>query len=245
MTEAQVMERLRFLQEREWPAPDIEDWFGIELAQCQPLLRQYEIWLTGNPDAAYRSGDSINRSKFEIFLNSRHLMTIKAAALQLALEEACFRDVMNAAKQKGFVSDAEARGDFPNFFRSELVSEFHKRFPKLREKIFPSLAVYYDRLHTEIQRVLNVRVAPLKCPTARLFGEDDYATSLDAITAEAMSIRFKVFLDTKRPLQLRPDACSWLTYFRFESILQPCLLGPPPELTSDQQERLMSDARSQ
>lgn len=246
MTEEQVSERLALLRKREWPNAEIEAWFGINLAECQPLVMQYRMWVAGTYEAAYEPGNFIDRCKFEIFLDSRGLIPKRLAAFQLALAEDSFEKIMDAAADR-LVSGAEARGDFPGVFRAELVSDFHKRFPNLRNKIFPSLSVCYDRLHAEIRNVLNVEVDPLRCPTAAILGEGDYATISDAITSEPMSIRFSVFLETNRPLQLRPDSCSWLTYFRFESVLRNHLLGQPPELT-DQQERLfreqmLSDAR--
>ena len=243
MTEEQVTKRLALLRTREWPNPDIEAWFGINLAECGPLIEQYRTWAGDSLGLPPKSILSVDRGKFGIFLNSRRLIAKKLAAFQLALTEDSFEKVAIAAERQHLVSTVEAQGDFPNVFRAELVSEFHKRFPHLRDKIFPSLTVYYDLLHTEIRNILHVSVVPLKCRTAVILGEDDYATASDAITSEPMSIRYTVFLETNRPLQLRPDSCSWLTYFRFESVLRAHVLGQPPD-PSDQQIQLLSNARS-
>jgi hypothetical protein len=53
-----------------------------------------------------------------------------------------------------------------------------------------------------------------------------------------MSLRFQVFLDTPKPLQLRPDSCSWLTYVRFEEWLGDAVLGRKPEISESERQQL-------
>jgi len=244
----QVRDRLQLLKTRLWPMAELASWLGINFPPSPPLLAQYQMWNQMwnqmSHDAASDTPAGVDRWRFEIFLNSRNWIPRRPAALELAVSERSFAEVMAAAKAENFATRSEADGVFPGIYSSDFISGFHRRFPQLQNRTFPDINEFYAQLHDQIFQHLGVTPIPLKCLTAEVLGEDNYAASLDAITEEPMSMPFQVFLETGKPSQLRPDSCSWLTYFRFETILKPALLGRPPDLTRTQLARLQQYADS-
>lgn len=238
----QVRTRLQLLKRRLWPKAELARWLGIDFAEAHPLLAQYQMWSEMSYEAAYHESSEVDRCRFETFLTSRAWVTQRGAALQLAVNEESFLKIMRAAIAKNIAAPGEADGVFRGVYSAEFISDFYKHFPKLRNKTFPNLNAFYAQLHAEISERLSIQPFPLKCITATTLGEDDYATNLDAITEEPTSLRFQVLLETGKPIHLRPDTCSWLTYFRFEAILKTAVLGRAPEFTKAQRDHLQEYA---
>lgn len=227
----EAQERINLLLQQHWSFAEIRNWFGVDLsAEPQRLLAQYRIWAEqyrSNSKVLDMEGESIHRNLFELFLQHRGLTAVRSAAIQWGMDQVSFQQVLSASLDKGFISEAEAKGDFQDVYRASLIADFHKRFPKLERMTFVSYSGFISYLHKEIKNSLNVSVNPLFCLTSQALGEEplEYAYSFDSITNEPMGIGFNIWLETKKPIQLRPDLCSWITYVRFEEILKDHLLG--------------------
>jgi hypothetical protein len=245
LTNNEVLDRLNLLRTRCWPKNDISLWFGINLnGENDPILQQFLIWSEQNVEAVYREPQVIDRCKFELFLHTRQWITRKSAALGLAVTEDSLDRILKAAKDHHVIAATEWQGVFPGVYAEELITGFYKRFNGIRSTTFPHLDAFYTRLHDEIQETLGETARPVFCPTSKVFGQRHYATSADIITGTPMSQWSVVFLDTQKPLQLRPDACSALTYFKHEAVLRDALLGRAPNLTPEQVQHLREYAGS-
>ena len=143
------------------------------------------------------------------------------------MDEVSFTDVLGAALEKDYISPAEKDGEFKGIYRAALVSDFYKRLPGLAQTTFSSYSAFIRRFHQEIRSVLQVAVTPLLDDTSLRIGDDppECAYGFDSITNEPMGIGYQVWLETNKPLQLRPDTCSWTTYLRFEDLLRGEVLG--------------------
>ena len=242
-TDRQISDRLILLKAKKWPVREISDWFGIGLSgDNHSILQQYLIWSEQDNMAAYTEPQTIDRCKFEIFLQTRQWMSKKSAALTLAVTEANFEQIMEAATQKHLVAKSESDGIFKGVYAAEFINGFYKRFASIRTTTFPNLEVFYARLHFLIKETLGVTVNSLTCQTSEILEDINYATSVDIITGEPMSQKYSVSFNTDKPLQLRPDACSFLTYIKHEEILKPALLGRSPVLTVEQIQKLRAYA---
>jgi len=222
-TPLEAQSRLDLFRRRNWSYDEIADWYGVELwSPSDPFLAQFIAWERRSKRVIPDPG-GINRTQFELFLQSRQLTTERSAAVQLAMTEESFRLTLEAARQQGFLSATEADGEFPRIYRTDLISGLYKRFPALQHITFSSHSSFVKRLHKQIKDDLGVEVTPLLCVTSKALGEDPvaYAHDQDIITKEPMSIGYQVWLETDKPIQIRPDSCSWVTYIRFELVLKP------------------------
>ncbi len=239
MTTEEVRKRLELLNTRLWPKAELESWIGINFARAHPLLAQFQMWNTGTYEAACDNPPTIDTHKFAIFLNSRKYVPLRGAAVSLGLTDESFRQVM-AAERTRQLFQSEVEGAFPGVYNSEFISGFFKIFPRMRKGVFPDTDTFFRILHGEIREHLQDTVMPRMCETSRALREDPqhFGATLDCITLEPVSLPYQVFLNTHKPLQLRPDSCSWLTYFRFEDILRPVLMGSPPDCNVNEQAAL-------
>ena len=239
ITNQQVSARLALLNTKNWPLEELSKWFGISFGgDNYKILQQFQTWSEQNMMAAYTEPQTIDRCKFEIFLQTRQWMSKKSAALALAVTEPNLVEILHSATSRNLIAAAESQGVFAGVYTSEFIAGFYKRFNSIRTTTFPNLDVFYVRLHHVIKETLGVTVQPVLCLTSEILGDSHYATSVDIITGEPMSQGFAVFLDTNKPLQLRPDACSALTYIKHEVTLRGCLLGRAPNLTGEQVQQL-------
>lgn len=242
MTETQVSARLALLRQRLWPRADLSRWVGIDLDANRPLIAQFHMWQSLDPEAAFAPPDNLDRWAFERFLTTKKYIGKRGAALALAVTEDCFTRIVQSAGTRNLLQKFEAAGE-TGVYRSDVFSDFHKHFAALRSTTFSDRNVYFEKLHREIERYLGVSVTPVTSVTADALGETEFATSLDALTEEPMGLRYQVYLETHKPIHLRPDSCSWLTFVRFEQCVRPALFGSPPDFQGDQRSLLEMYAR--
>lgn len=236
-TEADIKNRLAFIQQPIWGFDQIKEFYGIELKSkdgkdAATFLAQYRIWAEQIPGKSFIldvDGQRINRWFFELFLQRRELVSIRGASIRFGMDVTSFIATLESAFKKGLISKSEAEGDFPNCYRASLISDFHRRFTQIKFKIFSTNSSYIKAVHELIASQLGVKVTPIFCATSKAIGCNpvDYANSYDILTNEPMVTMFDVWLDTRKPIQLRPDSCSWSTYLRFENALKGSVLGEP------------------
>ena len=188
MDASKAQERLNLLLQHLWPFVEVQNWFGIDLsAEPQRLLAQYRIWAEQyrpKVEVLDIKGHRVNRNLFELFLQHRGLIPIRSAAVQWGMDQESFQKVLFEALKKDFISESEAKGDFPNVYRASLIGDFHKRFPKLERMTFVTYSGFVRLLHQEIEETLKVSIKPLICLTSQTIGEvpPEYAHDFDSIT---------------------------------------------------------------
>jgi hypothetical protein len=81
-------------------------------------------------------------------------------------------------------------------------------------------------LHDAIRTELDVKVEPLLCVTSRILDpeEPDVAAAFDAITLDPVGLRYQVWLNTDKPVNLRADVCSLKFYAQHERELRKRIL---------------------
>ena len=170
---------------------------------------------------------TINRNLFEIFLQKRDLVGVRGAAVQLGMRESSFKNVLSALVSAGYVFENEASDDGVGIFQSSLLKSLYKRLPSLARMTFSTHSSFVDRLHNELRAIADVKIEPLYDKTSEVIGENSkmYAHDFDIISDEPMGLPFQLWIETGKPIQLRPDSCSWLTYLRFENTLKGQLMG--------------------
>lgn len=109
-----------------------------------------------------------------------------------------------------------------------------------RRTIFANYSAYIHRITEAIQTELGIIIVPSRDLTDIKIGSDNPRPTyyIDDITGEPIGLGHEVFLNTGKPIELAPDACSWLTVAKFEEILRPRLFGERPGLTPEIIEQL-------
>lgn len=87
-------------------------------------------------------------------------------------------------------------------------------------------------LHVAIASDLDIYFTPVSCITSEVLDPEgpDLAVAFDAITMDPVGLRYQVWLDTKKPVNLAPDVWSLKFYAQNEADLRPRVLrGSEPE----------------
>ena len=226
-TENDVKTWMLRLLEPTWPFDWVKLRYGIDLSHSpQSFLAQYRIWAETfrEPQEEIAANGRINRFYMELFMQQRGYVGIRTAAVLLGMCEASFSKTLALAKEANFITEQEELGEFPgaNVYRSSFIGDFYKRFPKLAKFTFSSYPSFCRRLHETIDVELGFKVAEALCLTSLKLREDpiDIGHDLDALTGEPVGLPFQVWLKTDKPIQLKPDICSWLTYALHEDLLK-------------------------
>jgi hypothetical protein len=238
---------------QKWQKIELERWYQLDFdnRSTQQLLVQAE-WFAGtfeNPTSLREDmHDQYDHWHWETFLQRRELVPVTEAAAQLAMSVTDFREVADrfvTSPGVSAVGNPWANGS-NCIVRKSFLRDFHKGFEGTRRVVFGNYPSYIQRIHEQIIGHLNYT------PT-RTNDESDVALgdtppgpgySIDCITQESVGMGRDVFLDTGKPIQLRPDCCSWLTFARFEDILKPKALGSHERLSEEILLRLKNyDAR--
>lgn len=178
---------------------------------------------------------AVNRHVLENFFQIAGVIPLKWAAVRLGMEAASFDELLGKLVEGRVIDERYyLDGNAPKLIDTALIKSFYKLFPGLENRIFGDHDDLCSRMHREIQRDYGIEVVPLKCVTAvklHGFNSADYAYEYDAITLAPIGIRYQVWLDFNKPMNLRPDACAMLFYAAERRALQRYLFGgTEPEL---------------
>jgi len=170
--------------------------------------------------------DEINRHFFETFLQQSGLLPLKWAAARLGMQDDSFNELFEALRAKGRISEPDV------FFTAQTVREsfirsIHQIFPDLKHRVFGDYNSFCLSLHRAIKKNLKIRVKGLFCVTSRALKEEpmDFAYEFDCLNGEPVGLRYQVWLDTKKPINLRPDVCSTKLYYEHEEELKHMLFS--------------------
>lgn len=206
------------------------DWaqkkYGIDFRANKQLLGRFRAWALR---FKYRKDviDSmrIDRFAFETFMHFSKLIPLKYAAIQIGTDEISLKKIMTEMQDRGLIT-YQIDLDFAEIIEESFVKNFAQLFPQLDGMIFDSHSSFCEAIHDVVHRDLQIKLKPLFCVTSELIDESpEYAYEYDALTDEPMGVRYQLWMDTEKPIILKPDACSMLTYFRCKNHFEIKLIG--------------------
>ncbi len=212
-----------------WEEEQMHGRFGVNpFDEASGIPAQFKIWA-----ASYaRRGPVmkpglIHRFEFERFLQSREVLPIRYAALHLGISVRSFQDLLAAMISQDLLAEPETWSPMMGMYSTPFIRSLYKRFGRLQHKVFSSHGGFVRSLHEEVHGVLGLAVTPVHCTTSKALGEDpvEPAVDFDILTDDPIGLEYQVWLDFKKPISLRPDACSTITYLRHERVLDPYLLA--------------------
>ena len=229
MTESDIQSRLNLLKAEYWSLKQISEFSGFQLLPEDDLLTHYETWARENRrEHLLASGGRVHRNTFENFLASNRIMPYKLAAIQVGMDEESLRDVLSELKiRKRLLQFIDPHID--TVVDGTIIERLPRMFVALQRKIFTNHDDRCRRLHEAIRDDLSVAISPVYCKTSEALQEESllYAYEFDALTDEPMSIKYQLWLNTGKPLYLKPDATSVMTFVRHKIALEGLLVGSP------------------
>ena len=226
MTDPDVIQRINLFKRKLWQFPEVKNWYDIDLSVEGGFVARLKIWTTRFDDTTILNDfaySCINHHYLELFMQDLGLTAKRGAAAQLGMAVESFNLFLKKGMEKKIIAEHEAQGVYPEVgvFSTQWVGDLHRRFPALEKMTFTSFSSFCRLLHKEIKEALGFEVIEQICPTSKAIGESlpEIGYEIDIITQEPVGLPFQIWLETDKPIQLKPDVCSWLTYIKHEAVL--------------------------
>jgi len=215
--------RFHQLQQSWCPAKLIEEIYGLDLRSGK--LRDYferQSSLLKRPEILRDT--QVHRYHFETTLQANQLVPRKWAAAKLGMTEASFRTMYSYLETNGLLSTFHI---IPELINKYFDDEITQLFNELRFTTFANHTAFCTKIHEALSSRFGLKIEPLYCVTSEVLKEQpcDFAQVFDCITLNPVGMKYKVWLDFKKPMNLRPDYCSTLFYAQERVALEPFLAG--------------------
>jgi hypothetical protein len=241
-TNDEIQNELDLFLTREWSKEKFETWYGLDFDDppTKRILVQAACFAGTEDEPSEFGAGPFDHWHFEKFLQRRELVPLAAAAAEWAMTVEDFRRVVEAFRDSDAALIVAGPGDATSIVHRSFLRDFHKGFDRLRRSLFANNSAFIQRIHREIREVLHVEVCATKDLTDEALGVEPSRPGyrIDCLTGEAIGLGREVYLETRKPIELAPDCCSWLTFANHESLLRPHMLGTRPGLDQATLERL-------
>ncbi|MFT3768166.1 MAG: hypothetical protein QM820_22170 [Minicystis sp.] len=182
-------------------------------------------------ERATPQGLLVHRHALETFLVQNGLVSWKWAAVYLGVAMDRMKEIVDRLEGAG-VSTQIGVGVSDQVVRQREAALLFRAFPSLRHRTFSDHSRMCRALHAAVRDELQIDVAPVLCVTSTTLDpeEPDIAAAFDAITLDPVGLRYQVWLDTNKPVNLQPDVCSLRFYAKNEEELRDRVMkGSEPE----------------
>jgi len=106
-----------------------------------------------------------------------------------------------------------------------VLSSFHHAFEPIKNEVFIDHNDYVTKIKDCAKSEFDLDIELQECETSKKLGEVYYAECYDSLTGEPVALQYQLFLETNKPMSLRPDICSWKTYARNDEFLKDKIFG--------------------
>jgi len=234
-TDEDLRERISAYRATIFPWEFVDAYYGLQ--KGDPVFKRVERWVAAlRSPREFQCAEGVDRRLLEYYLQTYQLVPRRWAAAELGMDVGSFDTTLAQLKAQGPFLPVGHDVSTSLVARS-FLSQFHGQFPSIANRIFSDHTDKCRRVHDAIESELSIKVTTLWCETSRRIdpkGEWDYAHDFDCLSFEPVGIRYQVWLDFAKPMNLRPDACSELTFAAFENKLRPYFFGGGgPEITEN------------
>ena len=226
MTKQDVRKRLKAIKERMCDKQTFMSLYGLDL--WDKAIESAGLFRVWNDRRTIKSNvlieDKIDRWAFELFLQQEHYLPLKNASIRFAMSEDDFKQVISAMcdKEISMIPSSLRDGIVPGLYPSSLLDDLHRKLPSMKKRLFNTETEFIACFHQAIAADLKLQVTTIYSEVSKLLNDKPHeaAREFDVITGEPLGNRHQIWLDFKKPLALRPEACSILTYTRYEDITE-------------------------
>ena len=173
----------------------------------------------------------INRHVLETYLGESGLISWKWAAAYLGMSAEQMQMIVDRLEGDGLSTQIRTSVS-DQIVRQREAALLFKAFPALRHRNFSTHSQMCRAVHQAVHDAYGIDVAPVYCVTSERLqpNEPDMAAAFDAITLDPVGLRFQVWLETQKPVNLHPDVCSVWFYANNEADLRALVMsGSEPE----------------
>ncbi|HVV51129.1 MAG TPA: hypothetical protein VHO06_15785 [Polyangia bacterium] len=226
-----VRHRLAVLSQERCSDDLFFDLYGVQPSLAEKVMRVFQAWSQKLNPFGGRSQGQTHRGLWERFLVEHRIIPRKLAAARVGMTVESWNRVTPAMLRTIFVVPASLESE--DFVPLDWIERLGSYLSGPTTTIYSDHNAYCAHLHRLIRSRLHVEVDPLYCETSLVLRQSptDYAYEWDVITGEGLGIRHAVWINTAKPLHLRPDACGKRVYAAHPRMFQPYLFaGHEPDI---------------
>lgn len=235
-TSKKLAKRVAILRQGEFQSREffVEN-YELTQAGLDKMLPRVERWAARANRSAFM-GQHVSRWAFERYYAHFELLSPRSAAARIGTDTSSLRRVVGYAKSLGV--PPESIGEIGAGVRADFIDRLIRLFPPLANTIFGDHTQYCRTLHKALLEE-HVKVEPAIDRSSKAVAnqekgeEEDCAYHYDIVTLEPLGLRFQVWLDFKKPMDLEPDKTSAATYLQNIALLEPFVPGyarPEPSM---------------
>ena len=225
-------ERFRHLQDPWCSYGLLRELYGIDLSKDQALEAALRSWGHRQERQVLKPGELANRYVLETFFQIMRLLPKKIAAVRLGMNASSLERVEEGLKPQGYLLTSPLSDQLAEESRLRDIVEF---LPSMSFATSGSHNDFCASLHEAICIELKLEAEALHCVTSVARGESPvhYASDFDDITLEPIGVQYQVWLNSRKPMYLRPDRCAVKTYAENLEVLRDHLFsGEEPQIHS-------------
>jgi hypothetical protein len=237
MDEHELLQRLTMLSQPWCSYELVHQLLGIDLSTDAKLVATVLQWsVRFRNEECFRQvpgeGLQVDRFALETFLTEERLISNKWAAVQLGMDEKSFVNMTEKMKEKGWGSNILSSVSDQLVLQREAALSY-RLFPSLRHRTFSNHSSKCRALHDAARAELAIQIESLFCVTSAVLdqdGEVDLAGAFDAVSLDPTGLRYQVWLNTNKPINLAPDVCSLKFYGQHQrTMAQHAMQGSEPK----------------
>jgi hypothetical protein len=217
----------------------VQEYYGLTWPFSDDFREDFENWQRTRPKPSVLTEDSISRYELEKFMQQQSVIPKMWMGARLGMDVDSLKALLDGLKKIGM--PAHRYNIYSDLVSDALSEDIVSHLPGLKFRTFSDQHSFCERLHCEISEALNTTVKPLFCATSTMLKEYPrlYASYFDCITLAPLSGTHQMWLDFKKPLNLRPDRCSKLFYAANRQDMKPFCAGSTEPDEIDEYTRLL------
>jgi hypothetical protein len=207
------------------PVEYINAYYGLPWPFPDDLSQDFGAWQTQRRRRVNCHDGHVSRYDLETFMQQKDVMPKKWMGARLGMTVASLDGLLSR------LPDLQMRPQryvvYADLIADALYNDLAPNLPGLRFRVFSDHNSFCMRLHADLHKVLGIDVQRLFCSTSARMGDypGQIASDFDCITLEPLSGKHQVWLDFRKPINLRPDRCSKLFYAENREVLRTYSFG--------------------
>ena len=236
-------ERLDAVRKADWNQTLFKEWYGCDIWSNHFFIGgQFRTWakraLKRND---IMSANSVDRFAFEQYLRSQQWTTVQFAANHLALTVEDFQNVLQAMIDSSLIIPRPEV--LPGIYPDDFLQKLPKQLPSFRNMVYGSENSYVKEFHRAVKNDLNLTPELQSCSVCKALGYEQIAgTVRDILTFEPVGIQYSVWLDFGKPISLRPDECSELTFSKHANDLVDFRMGKKDPIIEEKLQSIVAES---
>ncbi len=210
---------------QECAKPDfLSQLFGIDWPPGDSFPEDFRAWEHQRSFQERCKDGLLSRWTAELFMEDHRVHPVRWAAASLGMRSESLVQLLPQLPKAGLRRNYEL---YPGLIDKSLTEDLVRSLKGLRFRTFGTHNSFCTILHGAIRDATGIAPVPWYCATSLKLGEYErqFASVIDSVTLDGLSVKHSVWLQLGKPLRLAPDRCSKLFYAEHHDAMRNLIAG--------------------